>query len=134
MISNPDSTYNVAKACIFSTVELNGGVICACVALLKPFIQQYMPWILSLSSKNGSGDRSLVRRFRMLVKRSSEKDHELQSTGSDAAAHKQAASKNSGRQIAVARSYSVEDSNTGKSRGDSMDELFAPNAGWNGGR
>ncbi|KAA8625052.1 hypothetical protein PtrSN002B_006133 [Pyrenophora tritici-repentis] len=134
MISNPDSTYNVAKACIFSTVELNGGVICACVALLKPFIQQYMPWILSLSSKSGSGDRSMIRKFRMLVKRGTEKEYELQSPEAETAAHNQAADKKSSRQIAVTRSYSVEDSRTGKSGGDSMDELFAPDAGWNNGR
>ena len=134
MISDPDSTYNVAKACIFSTVELNGGVICACVALLKPFIQQYMPWILSLSSKNGSGDRSMIRKFRKLIKRSSEKNYELQSPQAETTAQEQAADKKPSRQIAVTRSYSVKDSRTGKSSADSMDELFASDAGWNGGR
>jgi hypothetical protein len=138
MISDPDSTYNVAKACIFSTVELNGGVICACVALLKPFIQRYMPWILSLSSGSGSGSgsRSKFRKLRIFAKRSGEKSYELQSADADGGpdAVKQASDSKSDRQIAVTRSYSVQGSKTGKSDGDSMEDLFAPNSGWNGGR
>lgn len=133
MISNPDSTYNVAKACIFSTVELNGGVICACAALLKPFIQQHMPWILSLSSRTGTGNRSSSRKLRMPKKRNNEKDLELRDIEADHAARRQAKNKLN-RQIAVTRSYSVQDSKTGKSSGDSMEDLFAPSAGWNGGR
>jgi hypothetical protein len=132
MISDPDGTYNVAKACIFSTVELNGGVICACVALLKPFIQQYMPWILSLSSGSGSGDRSRIRKLKMFVKRSGEKSYELQSADADTDAAKHGDDRLD-RRIAVTQSYSV-NSKTGKSDGDSMEDLFAPNAGWNGGR
>ncbi|CAG5156828.1 uncharacterized protein ALTATR162_LOCUS4621 [Alternaria atra] len=134
MISDPDSTYNVAKACIFSTVELNGGVICACVALLKPFIQQYMPWILSLSSGSGSGDRSRIRKLKMFVKRSGEKSYELQSADAGADAAKHDDDNRLDRRIAVTRSYSASGSKTGKSDGDSMEDLFAPNAGWNGGR
>jgi hypothetical protein len=133
MISNPDSTYNVAKACIFSTAELNGGVICACVALLKPFIQRHMPWVLSISSGVGSGNGSRIRKLKMFGKRSGEKSYELRS--GDADTDKQANDKMSDRQIAVTRSYSVQGSKgTGKSDGDSMDDLFAPYAGWNGGR
>lgn len=131
MISDPDSTYNVAKACIFSTVELNGGVICACIALLKPFIQKYMPWILSLSSGSGSGDGSRIRKLKMFVKRSGEKSYELQSADADATKH---IDNRLDRRIAVTRSYSVSGSKTGKSDGDSMEDLFAPTAGWNGGR
>ncbi|CAN9177390.1 unnamed protein product [Alternaria alternata] len=131
MISDPDSTYNVAKACIFSTVELNGGVICACIALLKPFIQKYMPWILSLSSGSGSGDGSRIRKLKMFVKRNGEKSYELQSADADATKH---VDNRLDRRIAVTRSYSVSGSKTGKSDGDSMEDLFAPTAGWNGGR
>ncbi|EMD58481.1 hypothetical protein COCSADRAFT_104006 [Bipolaris sorokiniana ND90Pr] len=133
MISDPDSTYNIAKACIFSTIELNGGVICACAALLKPFIQRHMPWILSLSSGNGSGNRSRVRKFKMFKKHSNGGKFELRSTNAEKDARKQANNKLN-RQIEVTRSYSVRDSRTGKNNGDSMDDLFAPTAGWNGGR
>ncbi|XP_014552708.1 hypothetical protein COCVIDRAFT_41175 [Bipolaris victoriae FI3] len=133
MISNPDSTYNIAKACIFSTIELNGGVICACGALLKPFIQRHMPWILSLSSRNGSGNRSRVRKFKMFRKHSNGGKFELRSTNAEKNARKQASNKLN-RQIEVTRSYTVRDSKTAKDNGDSMDDLFAPTAGWNGGR
>jgi hypothetical protein len=137
MISDPDSTYNVAKACIFSTVELNGGVICACVALLKPFIQRHMPWVLSLSLSSGigSGNGSRIRKLKIFGKRSGEKSYELRSGDADTDAGKRANDKMSDRQIAVTRSYSVQGSKeTGKSDGDSMEDLFAPHAGWNGGR
>jgi hypothetical protein len=133
MISNPDSTYNIAKACIFSTIELNGGVICACAALLKPFIQRHMPWILSFSSRNGSGDRSKVQKLKMFRKRKNGEKYSLRSADADKDASRQANDKLN-RQIAVTRSYSVRDSNTGKDNGDSMEDLFVPNAGWNGGR
>ena len=76
----------------------------------------------------------MIRKFKMLIKRSGEKNYELQSPQAEIAVHEQAADKNSDRQIAVTRSYSVECSRTGKSSADNMDELFAPNAGWNGGR
>jgi hypothetical protein len=129
MISDPDSTYNVAKACIFSTVELNGGVICACVALLKPFIQRHMPWVLSLSTGIGSGNGSRIRKLKIFGKRSGDKSYELRSGDADTDADRQA------NEIAVTRSYSVQGSKeTGKSDGDSMEDLFAPHAGWNGGR
>ena len=134
MISDPDSTYNIAKACIFSTVELNGGVICACVALLKPFIQRHMPWVLSLSSGIGSGNGSRIRKLKLFGKRSGEKSYKLRSADADTDGGKHASDKMSDRQIAVTRSYSVQGSKTGKSDGDSMDDLFAPHAGWNGGR
>jgi hypothetical protein len=129
MISDPDSTYNVAKACIFSTVELNGGVICACVALLKPFIQRHMPWVLSLSTGIGSGNGSRIRKLKIFGKRSGDKSYELRSGDADTDADRQA------NEIAVTRSYSVQGSKEiGKSDGDSMEDLFAPHAGWNGGR
>ncbi|KAF1943289.1 hypothetical protein EJ02DRAFT_433398 [Clathrospora elynae] len=132
MISDPDQTYNVAKACIFSTVELNGGLMCACIALLKPFIQRYMPWVFTLSSRSTSGSGS--RKFRIFGKRSEEKTYELRISDADADAVKRANDKKSDGQIAVTRSYNVQGSKTGKSDGDSMEDLFAPTAGWNGGR
>lgn len=129
MISNPDSTYNIAKACIFSTIELNGGVICACAALLKPFIQQHMPWILSLSNGNGSGSGSGIRKLKIFKMRSSGQKFALRSRDADEDANRQ--TNKSNRQIAVTRSYSVRDTKTGNENGDSMDELFAVDAGWN---
>ncbi|KNG51502.1 integral membrane protein [Stemphylium lycopersici] len=66
--------------------------------------------------------------LRTWIWRSNEKSYELGSAEADKGNNKL------NRQIAVTRSYSVRDSNTGKSSGGSMDELFAPSAGWNGGR
>ncbi|KAI8941323.1 hypothetical protein NX059_002550 [Plenodomus lindquistii] len=121
-ISNPDVTYYQAAACIFSTVELNGGVICACIALLKPFIQRYMPWVLSFSSHNGSQSGS--RRFKFFGKRSDANTYELQGARAAEESTPNQGDKAGGR-IAVTRSYSVRASKTGKTDTDSMDELFS---------
>lgn len=121
-ISNPDATYYQAAACIFSTVELNGGVICACIALLRPFIQKYLPWILSFSSHNGSQSGS--RRFKFFGKRSGQNSYELQGAGADNNRPDQG--DKAGGRIAVTRSYSVQGSKTGKTDGDSMEDLFTP--------
>jgi len=120
-ISNPDKTYYQAAACIFSTVELNGGVICVCIALLKPFIQQYMPWILSLS--NHSGSHSGIRRFIFFGKRSAENSYELQRANTD---KKPNSDEEAGDSIAVTRSCSAQGSKAGKTDNDSMEDLFAP--------
>lgn len=130
LISNPDATYNQATACIYSTVEMNGGVICACIALLKPFFQQYMPWVLSMSSRSGSNSGS--RKFKFFGKRKGDDSYELRSTDADADADEARVSNGnnkSGRQIAITREYSVSGSGgskTGKSNGDSMEDLFKP--------
>ncbi|USP74480.1 uncharacterized protein yc1106_01754 [Curvularia clavata] len=129
MISDPDSTYNVAKACIFSTIELNGGVICVCTALLKPFIQKHMPCILSFSSRNGSGSSSGVGKLKMLKLRNAGQRLELHNTDPEQGASRQV--NKAHHQIAVTRSYSVRDAKRGKENSDSMDELFGPNLGWN---
>lgn len=121
-ISNPDATYYQAAACIFSTVELNGGVICACIALLKPFLQKHLPWMLSFSSHNGSQGGS--RRFKFFGKRSGENSYELQGAGADKNAPDQVGK--TGGRIAVTRSYSVQGSKTDKTDGDSMEDLFTP--------
>jgi len=102
---------------------LNGGVICACLALLKPFFQHYMPWILELSSKSGS--RSGSRSFKILGKRKDDRGYELHDIAADAV--KQSDDDELGR-IAVSQTYSVKGSQTGKAKSGSTDDLFAPNA------
>lgn len=81
LIGNPDSTFQQAAACLFSVVELNSGVICGCLVILKPFFQQYVPFILSFSSGNRS--RSGSRIFGFLnkdnIKQSHRKSYELKS-------------------------------------------------------
>ncbi|CAO2650348.1 Nn.00g016400.m01.CDS01 [Neocucurbitaria sp. VM-36] len=124
LISNPDATYNQAAACIFSSVELNGGVICACIALLKPFLQQHMPWLLSFSSQSRS--RSGSGMLGIFGKRSDGKSYELRSGDADAV------KKNDGGQIAVTTTYSVQ-GKTRKTIGDSTEDLFVPGLkSWSG--
>lgn len=123
-ISNPDVTYYQAEACIFSTAELNGGVICACIALLKPFIQKYMPWILSLSNRNGS--RSWSRRFARFGKRSGDNSYELRSAEADS--HEQRDSEKLGGAIAVRHKFSDQSTASERNKGDSTDDLFVPSS------
>lgn len=117
LISDPDATYNQAAACIFSSVELNGGVMCACIALLKPFFQQYMPWVLSLSSRSRSRSRSGI--LGIFGKRSNGSSYELRSAEGDAIKRKE--DRRLGGQIAVTTTYSVQEK-TG--RADSTEDLF----------
>jgi len=69
----------------------------------------------------------------MFKKHSNGGKFELRSTNAEKDTRKQANNKLN-RQIEVTRSYSVRDSRTGKDNGESMDNLFTPTAGWNGGR
>lgn len=129
LISNPDATYNQAAACIFSSVELNGGVICACSALLKPFFQRHMPWILSLSS--GSRSRSGSRILGLFRKRNTGKSYELRSV--EVGAVKQPDGGKIDNQIAVTSTYSVQETKNERGNGDSTEDLFTPNSkSWNG--
>ncbi|KAH7388859.1 hypothetical protein BKA66DRAFT_414976 [Pyrenochaeta sp. MPI-SDFR-AT-0127] len=128
LVSDPDVTYNQAAACIFSAVELNGGVICACSALLKPFFQRHMPWVLSLSS--GSRSRSRSKILGIFGKRSG-KSYELHSV--EAKETSKPAGSNAENQIAVTTTYSIQGTKKGKGEGDSTEDLFTPSSkGWNG--
>lgn len=48
MQNNPDVTHTQAAAAVWSCVELNVGIICNCLAMLKPFVRRHMPWLTSL--------------------------------------------------------------------------------------
>lgn len=48
MQNNPDVTHTQAAAAVWSCVELNVGIICNCLAMLKPFVRRHMPWLSSL--------------------------------------------------------------------------------------
>jgi hypothetical protein len=82
LIGDPDSTFQQAAACLFSVVELNSGVICGCLVILKPFFQQYVPLILSFSSGNRSRSGSRVFGFlgKDNTKRSHRKSYQLKGT------------------------------------------------------
>ena len=79
LIGDPDSTFQIASACLFSVVELNTGVICGCLVILKPLLNQYVLFILSFSSKNRPRFGSRIFGFlsKDNTKRSYRKSYEL---------------------------------------------------------
>ncbi|KAG9235687.1 hypothetical protein BJ875DRAFT_458489 [Amylocarpus encephaloides] len=56
--NNPDVTYTQPRAAIWSCVELNLGIFCTSVVVLKPFIKQYMPRLLSFSGRTSENSNS----------------------------------------------------------------------------
>lgn len=94
-----------------------------------------MPWILSFSSRSGSGSgsRSGSRIFKLFGKRSNGNTYELRSA--DVATDKPVNDVGrNGNKIAVTQTYSVRGSKS-KSDGDSTDDLFEPQGReWNGAR
>jgi hypothetical protein len=75
LIGDPDFTFQQAAACLFSVVELNSGVICGCLVILKPFFRQYVSLIHSFSSGNRS--RSGSRIFGFLGKDNTKRSHRI---------------------------------------------------------
>lgn len=52
MVDNPDVTFTQCSAAVWSLLEMNLGILCNSLAVLKPFIRRHMP---SFFSKTGSG-------------------------------------------------------------------------------
>lgn len=48
MQDNPDVLYTQGSAAVWSAVEINIGILCNCLAMLKPFVRRHMPWLKSL--------------------------------------------------------------------------------------
>lgn len=55
MISNPDFTYTQGSAAVWSAIEINLGILCNCLAMLKPFVRRHMPWLRSLIGSHSAG-------------------------------------------------------------------------------
>lgn len=79
MINNPDVLYTQGSAAVWSAVEINIGILCNCLAMLKPFVRRHLPWLVSLvgsdgssSSEEGTSKESAVRfgRFRRSSRKS----------------------------------------------------------------
>ena len=121
-ISNADFTYYQAAACIFSAAELNGGVICACSALLKPFLEQYFPRILALSS-SGSRDESEGRRKKIFKKIKFGQDRQKQVGNPEAAEERVGAVGEN--HIAKASTVNVQGIKTERDVGESTEDLWA---------
>lgn len=54
MINNPDVLYTQGSAAVWSAVEINIGILCNCLAMLKPFVRRHLPWLVSLVGSDGS--------------------------------------------------------------------------------
>lgn len=50
-----DFAYNASIALMWSAVEVNVGIICACIPTLKPLIKRILPSMITDHSKTGSG-------------------------------------------------------------------------------
>ncbi|KAM0421361.1 hypothetical protein ACHAPT_010896, partial [Fusarium lateritium] len=50
MQKNPDVTWTQASASLWSCIEMNTGIICNCLAHLKPFVRRHIPWLAKFVS------------------------------------------------------------------------------------
>ncbi|OIW26918.1 hypothetical protein CONLIGDRAFT_656191 [Coniochaeta ligniaria NRRL 30616] len=55
MQANPDVTWTQASAAVWSCLELNLGILCNCLALLKPFVRRHLPFLAGSSSGATTG-------------------------------------------------------------------------------
>lgn len=57
MQANPDVTWTQASAAVWSCLELNLGILCNCLALLKPFVRRHMPFLAGSSAGAPTGGK-----------------------------------------------------------------------------
>ncbi|KAF2645325.1 hypothetical protein P280DRAFT_465174 [Massarina eburnea CBS 473.64] len=84
-IANVDATYYQGNTCIFSTVEMNAGIICTSIVLLKPFVARFFPTLL-FNSSNNTGNRTPSGNLSKSwggKKKTGGMTYELQSKGND---------------------------------------------------
>lgn len=58
MQNSPDVLYTQGSAAVWSAVEINIGILCNCLAMLKPFVRRHMPWMKSLVGARDSSGKS----------------------------------------------------------------------------
>ncbi len=57
--NNPDVTWAQGKVSTWSIVEVNIGIMCNCLLLLRPFVRRYLPWLVGHGSdRKKSNDRN----------------------------------------------------------------------------
>lgn len=62
MLNDIDILYTQGSAAVWSAVEVNIGILCNCLAMLKPFVRRHMPWLKSLIGvRSNSGGRRYVQ-------------------------------------------------------------------------
>ena len=100
-----DATYSQAILGIWSIVEVNLGIMCACAMRLKPLITTYFPQLQLFSSRSRSRSRGNTSGNRLTGKNSkSQHSYQLHSVQKGSVA----GTDNSGRDIHVYRSYKVD--------------------------
>lgn len=56
MLNSTDVLYTQGSAAVWSAIEINLGILCNCLAMLKPFVRRHMPWLRSLiGARSGAG-------------------------------------------------------------------------------
>lgn len=67
MLNSTDVLYTQGSAAVWSAIEINLGILCNCLAMLKPFVRRHMPWLRSLigarSGAGGSGREIVADRY-----------------------------------------------------------------------
>lgn len=68
LANNPDVTYSQGRAAVWSCVELNIGIVCASVIVLKPFMRQHFPgvfstYVMSVDNSDATPIKSFPRGF-----------------------------------------------------------------------
>ncbi|KAM7219432.1 puromycin-sensitive aminopeptidase [Rhypophila decipiens] len=79
MVDNPDVTFTQCSAAVWSLVEMNLGVLCNSLAVMKPFIRRHLPKLLSLTGSNGGSGKNTDGSY---AKKSKSKTSGLHSKGS----------------------------------------------------
>ncbi|KAK7428309.1 hypothetical protein QQZ08_005206 [Neonectria magnoliae] len=51
MEKNPDITWTQALASLWSCIEMNTGIICNCLAQMKPFVRKHIAWLAKFVSR-----------------------------------------------------------------------------------
>jgi hypothetical protein len=53
-----DSTYNGVTTYMWTAIESNVGIICACLPVLRPILQQLIPWFLERTGRTSKNRRT----------------------------------------------------------------------------
>ncbi|OBS24438.1 hypothetical protein FPOA_04981 [Fusarium poae] len=85
MEDNPDITWTQASAAQWSSIEMNTGIICNCLAHLKPFVRKHLPFLSKFVTRGSSNmshpsERNQSRSHKWRGDKSSHK-YELHSVG-----------------------------------------------------
>ncbi|EYB25550.1 hypothetical protein FG05_03151 [Fusarium graminearum] len=85
MEDNPDVTWTQASTSQWSCIEMNTGIICNCLAHLKPFVRKHLPFLSKFVTRGSSNmshptDRSQGRSHKWRGDKASHK-YELHSVG-----------------------------------------------------